>query len=278
MTSLINSKNLQFWQEFLTLFETIGAAETNNIALSESALEWLEANILKYPSLINWIIENCLSLPMNFASQATDSDLHKIYFNSINKLLDISIDTEAMERCANRSCKNGVLLSIISKMKPADSNKEQIFDWLYSTLLEKFHNSTNLACNFDNIELALYSRKDLTFFKHWHQFIDDTCARNQQPTTDTDNLLEISSILSKTIFTNQYSLTSPSSSSSHFKLNANEVFKRVLSSQSHWFNDIMVRIICFFFKIRGAYISQNFDSITISVIRDSTKIFKKYLS
>lgn len=227
---------IYFSQELRRLFEAVRGAQQNNdvpmCRLSQESLQCLETNLIDNPVLVHWIIDGllCIWLPTRFAQ--SDSALQDVYVSSLRQLLESPTCSEITENDESLMSSNlqtnsrllgkerwGVLLSILSKLDLTDTKEDELLAWLFPELLK--------SCNTDDVELALYARKNLKFFKAWHEFLDDTYARCH-PADSLDNARKVSSILF-----NFHENTETG-------LNANEIFARTLRRQSHWLTDIFV--------------------------------------
>ncbi|XP_034940006.1 uncharacterized protein Sptz [Chelonus insularis] len=215
-------------QELLKLYEAVTTVKEESdelsINLSESTLKFLENNFEQSPALVHWIIDQLLCIwSPKFAK--TDSDLQDLYKNAIISLLqNVSSSTSPSKDCQTRilfpidvNVPLGSLLCILSKFDITEAKEKELTSWLWPALLT--------IDKFEDIALALYSRKNLHCFKMWHEFLDDINSRNKS----ADNLNNALSIRSA-IFDIQ---------DSRLHLNSYEILTRMLKNKSHWLSDTL---------------------------------------
>ncbi|CAD6209197.1 GSCOCG00003776001-RA-CDS [Cotesia congregata] len=239
-------------QELLKLYDLIAITkeESDEIfpQITEYSLKFLEEHLWDKPAFVQWVIDQLLCIwSVSFA--ITDSALQDLYIKVIREIVNEAKNISASTN--NNKTTNGLincqkninlisynhlatLLSILSKFEITDSKEEELKLWLWPMLAK--------TCKFKDIELSLFSRKDLKYFKMWHTFCDDHYARNKSP----DSLDDINKICS--------AVFDIKDESSDVSLNANEIFIRVLRNKTHWLSDILE--ICY-----GLVINNRFDQV-----------------
>jgi hypothetical protein len=142
-----------------------------------------------------------------------DPILQDLYSNTLKLIIEKENLTDYLN----------ILLCILSKLHVTESKENELLSWLYSQIF--------MMCDSDQIELALYSRKNLKFLKKWHQFVDDKNIR-----AILIDSIKTAQQISNVIFYTSYNLHKP-------YLNAKELTLRVIIRDLHWFLDILVKLI-----------------------------------
>lgn len=212
------------------LFNALSNSRHNQIEstkkLSQASRTFLENNLQNHPSLACWLINQLLCIwPTTFAySDEVLQDLYSLALKAIIKKALVNDDCK--EICVADLYKKKVLLDeknlgnllcILSKLDLTESKEDELITWLYPLLLR--------VCDSDDVELALYSRKNVKFLKEWDTFLDKVFARFENP-LNYENALKIADAIFS--FDDEVSI------------NSKELAMRIIRRGTHWMSDILV--------------------------------------
>lgn len=144
----------------------------------------------------------------------SDSVLQDLYSSALKIITDKENVNEHL----------GALLCILSKLNLTECKEDELLSWLYSHLYK--------LCDSDQIELALYSRKNSKFLNEWHKFLDDENFRS----ISINNLNSARNISNVIFVLNGNNVNEP-------HLHAKELTLRVIKRGVHWLLDILVRLL-----------------------------------
>ena len=227
----------EYFQELKELFEILSNAKqclaVNTKNLSQSSLTFLMKNLQGSPALTCWLINELLCIwPPSYAH--SDEILQDLYSTALKSIIERAIVYDNEQKVKQFSVSDshktkvllnekdlGTLLCILSKLDLTESKEDELLVWLYPALLR--------ACNTDDVELALYSRKNIKFLKEWHLFMDKAFIRLKNA-SNYENALKIANA----IFCLENHLVS---------INAKELSIRIMRRGTHWMSDILVRIL-----------------------------------
>ena len=238
-------------QELKELFEALLNAQhdstVNTITISQPTLTFLENNLRKNPALACWLINELLCVcPTTFAH--SDEILQDLYCSALKSIIEKAIvcDNERREEKFSVSDLHkkkvllddkslGTLLCILSKLDVSEIKEDELLSWLFPALLQ--------VCDTDDVELALYSRKNVRFLKEWHTFLDKSFVRLEDPSS-YENALKIVDAI--------FCFEDDSVS-----INAKELSMRVMRRGTHWMSDILVSSVNNRSKIKKIKENQN---------------------
>lgn len=216
----------------------------NTIKISQSTLTFLQNNLQKSPALACWLINELLCVcPTSVAH--SDEILQDLYCSELKSIIEKAIVHGNEEREGEFSVSDlhkkkalldekslGTLLCILSKLDVTETKEDELLSWLFPALLR--------VCDTDDVELALYSRKNVRFLKEWHTFLDKAFVRLESPSS-FENALKISNSIF--CFEDDY-----------VSINAKELSMRVMRRGTHWMADILVssvnniNLLCFILR------------------------------
>nr|XP_012139168.1 PREDICTED: uncharacterized protein LOC100875153 isoform X2 [Megachile rotundata] len=180
----------------------------------------LKQNICNNPIIVCWIFNELILIYSNTSSDIVYT-LQDLYFSLIKELLELKLFKQNAFGC---------VLCIISKMNIIKLDMDLLSTLLFPALLK--------TCNIQDIESALYSRTNKTFFNKWCIFLNETYAQSKV-VNNLNNALKIQEQLFHFI------------SSSSPLINKSKLIERVANMKLHWVIDILD--ICYILITYGKY-------------------------
>ncbi|XP_076765550.1 zinc finger FYVE-type containing 26 spastizin [Xylocopa sonorina] len=223
-------KNLavQLQQELLTMCKSI--LEHEKLELFEKTLNkyflFLKQNITNEynPIVTCWILNELLLICSN-----TSSDIHALQdFYSL--LMKVLLEFKLPKQITLSDNVFGYILCIISKMDVTKFDESALLIWLFPMILK--------TSDTQDMELALYCRKDEHLFKKWCAFLNEVHVHFKSFNNLTDALK-----IQKVLF-NFSSICTPT-------VNKNKLIERINSIKVHWVIDILD--ICYTLTINGKH-------------------------
>lgn len=210
----------------LLLYEDVIAAKSKlkieSPHVLKLSLKFIEINLWRYPALLHWTIGQLLCI-WSTAFITTDSALQDMYLTILKKVFrerTISVSESSYitnDNIVINESHVGILLCILSKLELSETKEKELAIWLYPMLFKT-------CSKVGDIELAFYSRKDVKYFRMWHEYLDDIYAK-----TETSDNLDSAIKMSYGIFGIQ---------ASSLYLNAIVIFTRIIKTKKHWLSNI----------------------------------------
>lgn len=209
--------------------------DTNIEDSTKTIVTFLNKNIYIKPKIVCWIINRLIS-------NAIATDLQDIYFSTAKWCLehiplkkhwhlnhevcnsDLPEDNSVTEY-ALRSNVLQTILCLLSKMNFDTDTEIEFLNQFYPMLFKTHH--------VNDIELALYSKKNEKLFNRWLSLWNKSHACSENVTTLST---------AYTISENMFKLIE----NSKIILCERELLKRISKRQLHWLNDILVSLIFYF--------------------------------
>ncbi|KAL2720588.1 zinc finger FYVE domain-containing protein 26 isoform X1 [Vespula squamosa] len=209
---------------------------------SQQTLSFLKTYLIENPIIACHIINMCCLY--SFSISIFPNELLDFYLTILKEIMELMIPNESSiinrkdsdsSLIQNKIIFNneylGTFLCILSNMILTESKKTEFFKWLCPILLK--------TDNIKDVELALYSRKDMIFIDEWNLCMNELYGHSKSGTTIED-VTRICNAIFK--YKNNDNI---------MILNEMEIFRRIITQKSHWLTDILN--VCYTFLITGNY-------------------------
>lgn len=200
---------------------------------SQSTLSYLKTYLIENPIIACHIINMCCLYSFNIS--IFPNGLLDIYLTTLKEIMELMIPNESslvnkkyddLSLIRNKTTFNNeylrTFLCILSKMILTESKKTEFLKWLCPIALK--------TDNIKDIELALYSRTDMTFIDEWNLCMNELYGHSKSGTIIEDAIKICNAIF-------KYK-----SNDNVMMLNEMEIFRRIITQKSHWLTDILVSL------------------------------------
>lgn len=201
---------------------------------SQPTLSFLKTYLIENPIIACHIINMCCLY--SFSISIFPNGLLDFYLTTLKEIMEFMISNESslinkdydISLIRNKIMLNneylGTFLCILSKMILTESKKTEFFKWLCPILLK--------TDSIKDVELALYSRKDMTFIDEWNLCMNELYGHSKSGNTIEDAIRICNAIFK---YTNNDNI---------MMLNEIEILRRIITQKSHWLTDILVSSNC----------------------------------
>ncbi|XP_014614411.1 PREDICTED: uncharacterized protein LOC106792487 [Polistes canadensis] len=247
-------------EELLLYCSNVNTKDSSNNILNDffqSTLSYLKRYLINNPIIACNIINMCCLY--SFSISIFPNGLLDFYLISLKEIMEFMIPNESslvnknddessliLDKITISNEYLGRFVCILSKMILTESKKTEFFKWLCPIV--------SITDNIKDIELALYSRKDMTFINEWNLCMNELNGHSKSATT-LEDAIRICNDIFKYKNDNDIMI-----------LNEMEILRRIMTQKSHWLTDVLD--ICYIFLTTG-----NFNEVSMILSCTSLKNF-----